>query len=209
MNIRKVIDLIKPEAGYDPLRKKYLRLSGIAFVAVFIAEALDRLEPAPYAAYYVGAINEAVSPRFWDLLSVSGLMFLGISIPFIYVSKFISQFTIPANCLRYITHSFFLLAFDIGAIALGILIAQFIQFMDSPYLLAWESLLFSGANFFLLLELAVLNSLLWVAGESIYNRDSQHCSGLLAKLIDQPGLYGWSAYGVFAAGVVYLVVSQQ
>lgn len=209
MNIRKYIDCCRPEAGYDHLIQSYLKLSGISFLAVFIAEALDELESAPYAAYYVGAINEAVSPKFWDLLSVSGLMFLCISFVFIYLAKRISLLVIPARYLSLMTHILFLLAFDMGAIALGILFAQFIQAMDGAYLKAWESLLFSQADFLMLLALAVLNTLLWIAGESIYNRDHHRYSGILNWMIDSPNRYTWTACGLFTGFVAYLILSQQ
>lgn len=86
MNLTLYLEFIKPSVGFSPLKHKYIMLSGMGAFAVLLAEGIDSLETAPYAAYYIGAVNSAISPRFWDLLSVISLLLLCISLPLSYLA---------------------------------------------------------------------------------------------------------------------------
>jgi len=209
MNMHDFLNLIKPAQGFAPLRDKYLMLSGVGIASVLIAEGIDSLETAPYAAYYVGAVNSAISPRFWDLMSVISLLLLCLTLPLTYVSRFISKLESSALYVRKLTQALFYLTSDLGAVALGILLTLLFLPQESAYLQAWQSLLFSRSSGVSLLLLVFLNSMLWLMGASLYNGNNANYSGIFEKLFAQPAKIILPSYLSLAGAVIYLAVSQQ
>jgi hypothetical protein len=186
MNTNEFLNVIKPAQGFLPLRDKYLMLSGVGIASVLIAEIIDSLETAPYAAYYVGAVNSAISPRFWDLMSVISLLLLCLTLPLTYAARFLSKIESTALYVRKFTQALFYLTSDLGAVALGILLVLLFIPQESEYLQAWQSLLFSRSSVFSLLLFAFLNSILWLIGASLYNTSNSNYSGIIATLFAQP-----------------------
>jgi hypothetical protein len=209
MNTNEFLNVIKPAQGFSPLRDKYLMLSGVGIASVLIAEIIDSLETAPYAAYYVGAVNSAISPRFWDLMSVMSLLFLCLTLPLTYASRFISKIESTALYVRKLTQALFYLTSDLGAVALGILLVLLFVPQESEYLQAWQSLLFSRSSVVSLLLFAFLNSILWLIGASLYNSSNSNYSGIIATLFAQPATIVLPSYLSLAGAVIYLAVSQQ
>lgn len=209
MNTNEFLNVIKPAQGFSPLRDKYLMLSGVGIASVLIAEIIDSLETAPYAAYYVGAVNSAISPRFWDLMSVISLLLLCLTLPLTYASRFISKIESTALYVRKLTQALFYLTSDLGAVALGILLVLLFIPQESEYLQAWQSLLFSRSSVFSLLLFAFLNSILWLIGASLYNTSNSNYSGIIATLFAQPTKIILPSYLSLAVAVIYLAVSQQ
>ena len=209
MNANNFLELLKPAQGFMPLRDKYLMLSGVGIASVLIAEIIDSLETAPYAAYYVDAVNSAISPRFWDLMSVISLLLLCLTLPLTYASRFISKIESTALYVRKLTQALFYLTSDLGAVALGILLVLLFIPQESEYLQAWQSLLFSRSSVFSLLLFAFLNSILWLIGASLYNTSNSNYSGIIATLFAQPATIVLPSYLSLAGAVIYLAVSQQ
>ncbi|MFZ2451034.1 MAG: hypothetical protein WAW36_10990 [Methylovulum miyakonense] len=199
-------NLINTAFDLTALRLAIAAYAGLGLFAVLIAEGLDNQEPAPYAAYYVGAINEAISPKFWDLLSDTSLLLLCLSLPAAYLSRRHQALLTPAKYLCRLNNRLFLLAFTLGATAWGILLAQIIlRLADGAYPAAWGNLFFDAPGFLVLVFLPLLNSLWWCAAQTV----SQPDSAALQWLFGQLGKYTWPAYGVFTGLVVFLVVNQQ
>ncbi|MDD2724140.1 MAG: hypothetical protein PHH59_09000 [Methylovulum sp.] len=188
------------------LRLAIAAYAGLGLFVVLIAEGLDNQEPAPYAAYYVGAVNESISPKFWDLLSDTSLLLLCLSLPAAYLSRRHQALSTPAKYLCRINNRLFLLAFTLGATAWGILLAQIIlRLADGAYPAAWGNLFFDAPGFLILVFLPLLNSLWWCAAQTVAQPDS----AALQWLFDKLGKYTWPVYGVFTGLVVFLVVNQQ
>jgi hypothetical protein len=209
MNSNEFLNVIKPAQGFLPLRDKYLMLSGVGIASVLIAKGIDSLETAPYAAYYVGAVNSAISPRFWDLMGVISLLLLCLTLPLTYAARFISKIESTALYVRKLTQALFYLTSDLGAVALGILLVLLFIPQESEYLQAWQSLLFSRSSVFSLLLFAFLNSILWLIGASLYNSSNSSYSGIVATLFAQPTKIILPSYLSLAVAVIYLAVSQQ
>lgn len=209
MNTNEFLNVIKPAQGFLPLRDKYLMLSGVGIASVLIAEIIDSLETAPYAAYYVGAVNSAISPRFWDLMSVISLFLLCLTLPLTYAVRFISKIEATALYIRKLTQALFYLTSDLGAVALGILLVLLFIPHESEYLQAWQSLLFSRSSVVSLLLFAFLNSILWLIGASLYNTSNSSYSGIIETLFAQPAKIVLPSYLSLAGAVIYLAVSQQ
>ncbi|GAB6140726.1 hypothetical protein JCM14076_14550 [Methylosoma difficile] len=188
------------------LRLAIAAYAGLGLFVVLIAEGLDNQEPAPYAAYYVGAINEAISPKFWDLLSDTSLLLLCLSLPAAYLSQQHAALLTPAKYLCRLNNRLFLLAFTLGATAWGILLAQIIlRLADGAYPAAWGDLFFNAPAFLILIFLPSINSLWWCAAQAVAQPDSTALQWLFEKL----GKYTWPAYAAFAGLMVFLVVNQQ
>jgi len=200
------IEFFKSALDLTALRLASLGYAGLGLFVVIIAEGLDDQEPAPYAAYYVGAINEAISPKFWDLLSISSLLVLCLTLPTVYLSRQTPVWIRPATYLCRINYRLFLLAFTLGATAWGILVAQIIlRLADGVYPAAWGSLFFGGNGLVVLVMLPLLNALWWCAAQAVAQPDSV----LLQWLFRRLGKYTWPAYGLYTGLVVLLIVSQQ
>lgn len=208
MNLTLYLEFIKPSVGFSPLKDKYIMLSGMGAVAVLLAEGIDSLETAPYAAYYFGAVNNAISPRFWDLLSVISLLLLCLCLPLSYFARVFPSLSHTAQQARRLTQTLLFLTTDLGAIALGILLVMLFQSGDSEYLQAWKGLLFNGMGLILIIWLGLLNSALWLMGASLYDH-AENYSGVIAKLLNTRILIMLPSYAVLLNAVVYLMLSQQ
>lgn len=209
MNTNHFLELVKPAQGFTPLRDKYLMLSGVGIASVLLAEGIDSLETAPYAAYYVGAVNSAISPRFWDLMSVISLLLFCLTLPLTYLAQFLPKMNAVALYARKLTQTLFYLTSDLGAVALGILLVLLLFPQESAYLQSWQSLLFSRSSVLSLLLLAILNSALWLIGSSLHNENNSACSGIVGTLFEQPLKIMLPSYLGLTIAVVYLMVSQQ
>jgi hypothetical protein len=197
---------IKTVFDLTALRLASATYAGLGLFIVLIAEGLDNQEPAPYAAYYVGAINEAISPKFWHLLSDTSLLLLCLSLPAAYLSRQHAALLTPAKYLCNFSNRLFVLTFTLGATAWGILLAQIIlKLADGAYPAAWGDLFFNAPAFLILIFLPTLNSLWWCAAQTMAQPDSAQMQWLFEKL----GKFTLPVYGVFTGLVVFLVVSQQ
>lgn len=208
MNYQKYLAIIIPKAGLKHLKATYLTWAGVGFIGSYVATALDEYAEVAYAAYYTNAVNEAVGYKFWILLSVIGLLLLCASLPLIYLAEHLNRFEITAKKLRQLTYTFFVVAFDEGALMIGILVANFLHASEKVTLLASKSFLFSDIGFFVLLALCLANTLLWLLGEAIYNHDDQQVSGLIDWLIKTPLKFALPAYLVISGLFVHLITDQ-
>lgn len=206
MNPDNLIDTLKSAIAYPEYRGQLFAYTGLGFASVFVAEALDLLEPAPYAAYYVGAVNSAVSPKYWDLLGVTSLMLLCLLLPLLMARQWWGGLAPAALGLCLVTQRVVAFTFTLGAVATGILLARvLIGEFDSPALLAWSELWFGSHPMLALQLLLFFNTLLGALGQAL--RQPEH--PLWHRLWTQPGYYLWPVYGVFAGLVLALMVGQQ
>lgn len=209
MTMQEILRKIIPEAGTEHLLATYINWAGTGFICALIAGAIDHYSEVPYAAYYTGAVNEAIGFRFWVLLSVVGLLLLCASLPLVYVSHRFNRASAFADRLRRAIYMFFLVGFDEGGLMIGILLANLVYASDKAALLASKSFLFSGVNLFSIVLLIVLNSGLWLIGESVYNPGSKNYSGIVRFALDQPLKYLVPGYLLFTALVLTAVLNRQ
>jgi hypothetical protein len=153
-------------------------------------------------------VNEAVGFKFWVLLSVIGLLLFCFNLPIIYGSLKLNRFQTVTEKLRRSTYIFFVVAFDEGALMVGILMANLLDASDKVSMLASKSFLFSVVGFFSILALAATNSVLWLLGESIFNGKDKSYSGVVSLMVAAPPRYAVPTYLVLTGIIVYLVVSQ-
>lgn len=208
MNYKNWIASAVPKAGVSHLLEMYLTWSGVGFAGALIASALDHYSAVPYASYFTGAVNDAVGYRFWVLLADIGLLFFCLTLPLLLLAQRVEKVGAVSDPLRRLTYTFFVVAFDEGALMIGILIANLLHASDKTDLLASKSFLFSDVGMLTILALFVLNSLLWLMGESILNRDDKSFSGVVRWLIDSPLKYTAPGYCLFTGLAFYLIVSQ-
>jgi hypothetical protein len=164
-----------------------------------------------------------LSPRLSLIIPKAGLRHFGetyliwssvgfiatlIGLPIIYLSNYWQCVRKVAQPLRRLTYTFFLVAFDEGALMIGILIANFVHTGDKTKLLASKSFLFSNIGLFAIISLVFLNSILWLLGEAIYNRNDGNISGIVEYLMTAPIKYTAPLYTVTSAGIIYWVVNQ-
>jgi len=209
MTIKKYFNLIKPQTGLDDLTEQYLTWAGVSFTCFFIADAFDHLAEAAYAAYYTGAINEAVGTKFWVLLGVTGLLLFCIALPAVYLARYFPVFVRISHYLRRAAQAFCLIAFKVGALIAGIWSAHFLHFSDKDHMLASKLLLSDDIGLFSILAFVITNTLYWLIGEGIYNRDDQRYSGLAGLVLGWPVKYSLPAYTVLTGAVMFLIASQQ
>lgn len=197
-----------PKAGISHFVDTYLTWFSVGFISSFVAGALDKYAGVVYASYYTGAVNEAVGYRFWVLLSVIGILLFCINVPIIFLGKWFNKGDgLIARC-RQFAYTFFVVGFDEGALMIGILTANWLNASDRSALLANKSFLFSDVGFFGIFVLMLLNSLLWLLGESLYNRDDKSYSGVVGQILSAPARYAVPAYFVLTGLIVYWVMSQ-
>lgn len=197
-----------PKAGLGHFIDTYLTWFTVGFISSFIAGALDKYAGVVYASYYTGAVNEAVGYRFWVLLSVIGLLLFCLNLPVIYLGKLFNKGeNIIVRC-RQFAYTFFVVGFDEGALMVGILTANLLNTSDRSAMLANKSFLFSDVGIFTILALAVLNSFLWLLGESLFNRDDRSYSGVVEQIMTAPVRYAVPAYFVLTGIIIYCVMSQ-
>jgi hypothetical protein len=208
MNIKPYLEQMTPKAGLGHYTETYFTWIGVGLIGSFIATSLDGQADLAYAAYYTNAVNDAVGYNFWILLAVIGLLLFCISLPVIYLSLHVPQAQWLANQLRRLSYTFFLVAFDEGGLMIGILIANYLHTSDRMALLADKSFLFSDVGLFSILALTLVNSCLWLLGESIHNRDDKCYSGIVTLLMRAPMKYLAPLYLSLTGIVVYLIVHQ-
>lgn len=207
-SIRDYLALSIPKAGIGHFTETYLTWFSVGFVSSFVAGALDKYAGVAYAAYYTGAVNEAVGFNFWVLLTVIGLLMFALCLPIQYLAlKFDSVHGFIVT-LRQFTYTFFLVAFDEGGLMIGILAANYFHASDRTAMLASKSFLFSGVGLFSIIVLALFNSLLWLLGEAIYNREDKSFSGVVSLMMAIPIRIAAPAYAAATGLLVYLVVAQ-
>lgn len=208
MNIKERIQKAIPKSGLNHYAETYLTWSGVGLVGAFIAASLDAQAELAYAAYYTSAVNDAVGYNFWILLAVIGLLLFGASLPLIYLSLHFPRLKRAADPLRRCSYTFFLVAFDEGGLMIGILLANWLHASDKMALLADKSFLFSDVGLLPIMSLAVVNSFLWLLGESIYNRDDGQFSGVVSVLMATPLKYLAPGYVGVAGLSLYLILQQ-
>jgi len=199
-------DTFKAAPVYAPLRGQFFAYAVLGFASVLCAEAFDSLEPAPYAAYYFGAVNTAISPRYWNLLVVLGLLLLCLLFPVRVLRPRLPSLAAVAGVLMPAARQIMAFAFALGSVSAGILLALLLSGrLDSPALQAWGELMFGGHPVIAWLLLLMANALLGLAGQIL----TQPEHPLWLRLLAMPGRYVWPVYGLFAVLVLALLVGQQ
>lgn len=208
MNWKTLLRAMIPHAGLGHLLETYLTWSGVGIISSFIASTLDAYSDIPYAAYYTSALNDAVGFKFWILLSVIGVLLFCLSVPVLYLALRFPGLAGFSARMRRFTYTFFLVAFDEGALMIGILTANFVDTNERISLLASKSFLFSDVGFFTIVALLILDSLLWLVGEAIYSRNERGYSGVVELLVNAPLKYSVPGYFLVTGLVVQVIVSQ-
>ncbi|MDC9729265.1 MAG: MxaP protein [Methyloprofundus sp.] len=199
---------ITPESGFNDLLAVYLNWAGVGFVCAIIAGRLDNFSGISYASYYTTSLNSAIGVKFWALISIIGLLLFCLSLPLTYLSEHFNQFKLSCQRFRFFSYGFFLVAFDEGALILGILMANLVHSNERAELLTSKSFLFTEASLFSIIALIIANSLLWLLGESLYNRQHNNYSGVVKLIINSPLKYSVPAY-LLLTGVFFMLVINQ
>lgn len=208
MTKQELFKAIIPESGFSDLLGVYLNWTGVGFITAIIAGRLDHLSGVSYAAYYTNSLNSAIGVKFWALISIIGLLLFCFSLPLIYLAQHLAQLKTSCQRLRYFTYGFFLVAFDEGALILGILMANLVHANERAELLSSKSFLFTEASILSITALLIANSLLWLLGESLYNRQYKNTSGVVKLMINSPLKYSVPVYLFLTVAFVMLVINQ-
>ncbi len=208
MDKQKIIKAITPKSGFGDLLGVYINWTGVGFITAIIAERLDHFSGITYAAYYTASLNSAIGVKFWALISIIGLLLFCLSLPLIFLAQYYPQIKASCQRFRYFTYGFFLVAFDEGALILGILMANLIHVNERANLLTTKSFLFTDASLSSILALTIGNSVLWLLGESLYNRQHKSYSGIVNLIITSPLKYSIPVYLLFTTGFIMLVINQ-
>lgn len=208
MTKQELFKAITPESGFNDLLAVYLNWAGVGFVCAIIAGQLDNFSGISYASYYTTSLNSAIGVKFWALISIIGLLLFCLSLPFVYLAERSIQFKKSCQRFRFFSYGFFLVAFDEGALILGILMANLIHTNERATLLTEQSFLFTEASLFSITALIIANSLLWLLGESLYNRQHKNYSGVVKLIIASPLKYSIPVYSLFTIVFVMLVINQ-
>jgi len=199
---------ITPESGFNDLLGVYLNWAGVGFVCAIIAGQLDDFSGISYASYYTASLNSAIGVKFWALISIIGLLLFCLSLPLVYLAERATQFKASCQRFRFFSYGFFLVAFDEGALILGILMANLIHSNERAALLTDKSFLFTEASLLSIVALISANSLLWLLGESLYNRQHKNVSGVVKMIVTSPLKYSLPVYLLFTIAFVMLVINQ-
>ncbi len=199
---------IIPESGFNDLLSVYLNWTGVGFVCAIIAGQLDDFSGISYASYYTTSLNSAIGVKFWALISIIGLLLFCLSLPLVYLAERTTQFKPSCQRFRFFSYGFFLVAFDEGALILGILMANLMHTNERAELLTDKSFLFTEASFLSVVALIMANSLLWLLGESLYNRQHKNYSGVVKLIVSSPIKYSIPVYLLFTIAFVMLVINQ-
>ena len=197
-----------PKVGGRHFVETFFTWSGVRFTATLLADVLDRFSTIAYASYYTRAINDAVGYQFWVLLAQISVLLFCIGLPLIALSMQFASLVKPVRYFRRINYTFFLVAFDEGALMIGILLANLIYTGDRIDMLASKSFLFSDVGILSILLLIGLNALLWLMGEALYNREDQSVSGVVELLIGASVKYTVPVYILVTGGIIYTVIKQ-
>ncbi len=208
MTRQEFFKIITPASGFGNLLGVYINWTGVGFITAIIAERLDHFSGVSYAAYYTNSLNSAIGVKFWALISIVGLLLLGLCLPVIYLEQHFVQIKAGCQRLRYFTYGFFLVAFDEGALMLGILLANWVHTNDRAELLTSQSFLFTDAGIFNIVALMLANSMLWLLGESLYNQAHKNYSGVVNFIVRSPLKYSVPSYLLLSAGLLFLIINQ-
>lgn len=208
MTKQKFIQIITPASGFGDLLGMYLNWTGVGFISAIAAERLDHFSGVSYATYYTTSLNSAIGVKFWALISTIGLLLFCLSLPLIYLAQHSAQLNTSCQRLRFFSYGFFLVAFDEGALILGILLANFIHTNERAELLTTKSFLFTDASLLSIIALMAANSMLWLLGESLYNRQHKHYSGVVKLIITSPLKFSLPVYLLLTMGFVTLIIKQ-
>jgi len=208
MNKQTFFKAITPESGFRDLLGVYLNWTGVGFVCAIIAERLDSYSGVSYASYYTASLNSAIGVKFWALISIIGLLLFCLSLPLVYLAQRSPQLKTSCQRFRYFSYGFFLVAFDEGALILGILLANLLHTNERAELLTAKSFLFTEASVLSVVALIMANSLLWLLGESLNNRQHKNYSGLVNLIVSSPLKYSIPVYLLFTIAFVMLVINQ-
>lgn len=208
MNKQEFFKAMTPASGFGDLLGVYLNWTGVGFVCAIIAGRLDHFSGISYASYYTASLNSAIGVKFWALISIIGLLLFCFSLPFIYLTQHLNRFKKGCQRFRYFTYGFFLVAFDEGALILGILLANLIHTNERAELLTAKSFLFTEASLLSIIALIIANSFLWLLGESLFNRQNKRYSGVVNLIVSSPLKYSIPVYLLFIVGFMMLVINQ-
>ncbi len=208
MTKREILHVFMPQSGFGDLLAVYLNWTGVGFITAIIAERLDHFSGLSYAAYYTASLNSAIGVQFWGLISIIAILLFCLCLPVIYFSRNSTRIKTACQRFRFFAYGFFLVAFDEGALILGILLANLINNNERAELLTTQSFLFTEASIISIVFLIVANSVLWLLGESLYNRQHKSYSGIVNLIVTSPLKYSLPVYFSFFAGFVMLVINQ-
>jgi hypothetical protein len=208
MNKQKIIKLISPKSGFSDLLGVYLNWAGVGFISVFIAEQLDNYSGVSYAAFFTNSVNAAIGFKFWVLITIIGLLLYCLCLPVVYIAQRTPQLLSTSQKLRYFTYTFFLVAFDEGALMIGILFANLIHTSERVALITSKTFLFTEASIFTIAALIIGNSILWLMGESLYNQIDKSYSGLVDAAVKSPLKYSLPGYLVLSLTFIMIVINQ-
>lgn len=208
MNKQRILEIISPKSGFSDLWGVYLNWSGVGFISVFIAEQLDNYSDVSYAAFFTNSVNAAIGFKFWLLITIIGLLLYCLCLPIVYIAQRTPQLLPISQRLRYFTYTFFLVAFDEGALMIGILFANLIHTSERAALITSKSFLFTEASFITIAALISANSVLWLLGESLYNSQDKSYSGLVRTAVKSPLKYSLPGYLLFTLLFVFLIINQ-
>jgi hypothetical protein len=199
---------ILPKSGPGDLMTVYLNWSGVGLISALLAERLDQVSGVDYAAHYTDAVNLAIGFDFWLLISSIGALLCCLVLPPIYLLQTAPQLSWLSERLRFLAFMFFLVAYDEGALMIGILLANLMHTSDRAALLTSKSFLFTDVNLLTVLLLVAINSLLWLVGESIYNRQDKTYSGIVSIAMKSPLKYTVPLYLGVTTLLVATIVNQ-
>lgn len=208
MNKQKIIELISPKSGFSDLLGVYLNWAGVGFISVFIAEQLDNYSGVSYAAFFTNSVNAAIGFKFWVLITIIGLLLYCLCLPVVFIAQRNPQLLPISQRLRYFIYTFFLVAFDEGALMIGILFANLIHTSERAALITSKTFLFTEASLFTIAALMIGNSILWLMGESLYNQIDKSYSGLVDAAVKSPLKYSLPGYLLFTLLFILLVINQ-
>ncbi len=182
---------MSPHCGYKKLFYKYIDWSGVGFVGVFIASELDKITGG---TYYTRGINQAVAGEYWNLVGILGLLLCWLSIAVLYISYRTSHRFIALSKFSTFTRkkarTVSMVAVDLGALSLGILLSSLFIDISNTYLLTWQIVLFGIVSIpLLILSFIFLNSFLWWISESIYDEKTGECSDFCNQVMQLPSLF--------------------
>lgn len=207
-SINSYVQELLPKSGWQDLCVVYINWAGVGFISVFAANLLDKMTGVNYAAYYTDAVNNAIGFKFWLLISSIGLILFLCLLPIIALLRNQPDYQWLSEKLRFFNYMFFLVAFDEGALMIGILFGTLFGISDRADLIISKSFLFSDNSFAILLAMILANSLLWWLGESIYNRIDKSFSGLVNVILNSPLKFSIPSYLVITCSFIALLLHQ-
>ncbi len=208
MNIQSWIKRLTPTSGWSDLLTVYINWSGVGFVSVLVADKLDDLSGVAYAAHYTDAVNGAIGFNFWLLISSIGMLLYCMTLPLIYGLRLYPGYDGISQRIRFFAYMFFLVAFDEGALMIGILLGTIMGITERADLIISKSFLLSDNNFLTLLAMIIANSFLWLLGESIYNRQDKSYSGVVAVALSSPLKYSLPVYLLLTSALIFILLNQ-